>query len=304
MRIKSLSKVISGQAVLSGQILSVPVLEGELLSGTFAAVDFSGTPVSGLKPLTVQFTDLSTTAVAWSWDFGDGGTNDTQNPEHIYTAPGVYTVSLTIDTGTELMTETKTGYITVGDIYTFPTPGAVTVVAPTIKRCSSLSCIGWLRNPHLNNTGTMVLLSVTGPDNVVLNSEKALRFEIVQENNDWRMQYSNSQSSLLNQSVAVDLSDDEWHFLAWVCDDSGNMSFYVDALRVPAMTTIGPGGIPRSVAWSYEVRRGGGDVWCPHLYAQGQAVRLSNWRMSTGLQLSGAWIKELMDVDKPKLRIN
>jgi len=52
---------------------------------------------------------------AWSWDFGDGATDDTQNPEHTYTAPGFYTVSLTIDTGSELKTETKTDYINVID---------------------------------------------------------------------------------------------------------------------------------------------------------------------------------------------
>ncbi|MBW2174172.1 MAG: PKD domain-containing protein [Deltaproteobacteria bacterium] len=32
--------------------------------------DFSGTPTSGDKPLSVDFTDLSTeTPTSWSWDF-------------------------------------------------------------------------------------------------------------------------------------------------------------------------------------------------------------------------------------------
>jgi len=51
----------------------------------------------------VRFTDTSLPGVpgvgrivAWSWDFGDGGTATTQNPTHTYTAPGSYTVRLTV----------------------------------------------------------------------------------------------------------------------------------------------------------------------------------------------------------------
>ncbi|MFO8130222.1 MAG: PKD domain-containing protein, partial [Bacteroidales bacterium] len=33
--------------------------------------------------------------VQWHWDFGDGDTSNFQNPAHLYTGPGVYTVSLT-----------------------------------------------------------------------------------------------------------------------------------------------------------------------------------------------------------------
>ena len=41
------------------------------------------------------FRDRSTnTPTAWSWNFGDGGTDTTQNPTHTYTTSGVFTVSL------------------------------------------------------------------------------------------------------------------------------------------------------------------------------------------------------------------
>lgn len=53
---------------------------------------------------TVYFTDASTTSfgsiVSWGWNFGDGGFATTQNPPHIYTACGIYNVSLTIFTST------------------------------------------------------------------------------------------------------------------------------------------------------------------------------------------------------------
>ena len=44
----------------------------------------------------VQFTDLSSPAISWLWNFGDGGTSTLQNPEHIFTAPGNYQVCLQV----------------------------------------------------------------------------------------------------------------------------------------------------------------------------------------------------------------
>jgi len=88
--------------------------------GWYAETDptaaFSGTPVSGDTPLTVDFTDESTgssTITDWAWDFGDGGTSDDQDPSHTYTVRGLYTVSLTVTSDAGEDTETKEGYITV-----------------------------------------------------------------------------------------------------------------------------------------------------------------------------------------------
>lgn len=57
-------------------------------------------PTTGDIPLEVQFIDLSTapntTITAWLWNFGDGQSATAQNPLHTYSAPGVYSVSLTI----------------------------------------------------------------------------------------------------------------------------------------------------------------------------------------------------------------
>ena len=63
---------------------------------------------------TVTFTDNSTGATTWEWDFGGDAippTASTQGPHEVtYTTAGSKTVSLTIDQG---ITQTKTGYITV-----------------------------------------------------------------------------------------------------------------------------------------------------------------------------------------------
>jgi len=77
--------------------------------------NFSASPSSGCMPLTVSFSDISApNPNSWAWNFGDGGTAATQNPTHIYTTPGTYTVSLTA-TNTSGCTNTKTlnNYITV-----------------------------------------------------------------------------------------------------------------------------------------------------------------------------------------------
>ena len=79
---------------------------------------FSADPLNGTEPLTVTFSDSSTGDItSWSWDFGDGSpVNDTQNPpEHTYTVPGSYSVSLTVSGEGGSDTMTKTNYITVED---------------------------------------------------------------------------------------------------------------------------------------------------------------------------------------------
>jgi len=58
------------------------------------AAGFTGNPLYGVAPLTVQFTDTSSGADAYSWNFGDGGTSPAQNPRHTYRTPGTYTVTL------------------------------------------------------------------------------------------------------------------------------------------------------------------------------------------------------------------
>ena len=50
--------------------------------------------------LTCTFTDGSTdpdgTIVAWSWQFGDGGTSELQNPQHTFATAGMFDVTLTV----------------------------------------------------------------------------------------------------------------------------------------------------------------------------------------------------------------
>ncbi len=45
---------------------------------------------------TIQFTNQSTGAVAYSWNFGDGEQSNARNPRHTYFAPGEYIVTLVV----------------------------------------------------------------------------------------------------------------------------------------------------------------------------------------------------------------
>ncbi|MFN5324533.1 MAG: gliding motility-associated C-terminal domain-containing protein [Bacteroidota bacterium] len=56
---------------------------------------FTPDTLQGFPPLTVNFSNTSTGAQSYNWDFGDGGTSTTENPTHIYTNNGSYTVLLT-----------------------------------------------------------------------------------------------------------------------------------------------------------------------------------------------------------------
>lgn len=57
-----------------------------------AQYDISGT--AGCPPYTVDFTNNSTNAITYLWDFGDGFTSPAENPTHTYTTPGTYDVIL------------------------------------------------------------------------------------------------------------------------------------------------------------------------------------------------------------------
>lgn len=83
--------------------------------------DFSGTPLTGLTPLSVAFTDLSTPralVTAWSWSFGDGQTSTLQNPTNVYALAGAYTVALTATINGVPTTKTKIAYVNPTEIVT------------------------------------------------------------------------------------------------------------------------------------------------------------------------------------------
>jgi len=79
------------------------------------AANFSSNVTSGYTPLNVLFTDKSTgTPTSWNWNFGDGTNSTQQNPVHVYSTAGNYTVKLTVSNAQGSNTTTKVDYIKVG----------------------------------------------------------------------------------------------------------------------------------------------------------------------------------------------
>ena len=71
-----------------GYIIVIPIFP--------PVANFSTNVSSGYVPLSVNFTDQSTNATSFLWDFGDGTNSTAQNPIHTYRTIGSYTVSLTV----------------------------------------------------------------------------------------------------------------------------------------------------------------------------------------------------------------
>lgn len=64
------------------------IVNGGLTAG------FTALPISGASPLNVNFTNTSLGATSYYWTFGDGDNSTDIDPNHVYTAPGIYTCTL------------------------------------------------------------------------------------------------------------------------------------------------------------------------------------------------------------------
>ncbi len=146
---------------------------------------FTANSTSGKSPLAITFTDTSTNfPTSWNWTFGDGALSQEQNPVHIYSATGTYTVSLSVANPDGSDTAVKTGFIStsapalpVADFTANTTSGnAPLVVAFTDSSTGQPTTWYWdfgdgknssVQNPvhPYISTGTYsVTLAVTNPD--------------------------------------------------------------------------------------------------------------------------------------------
>lgn len=106
----------SGGCVGNTNPCQVTMSTDRTVTATFTSnADFTGTPVSGARPLTVLFTDTSVhNPTSWLWNFGDGTFSTEQDPDHTYASEGSYTVSLTATGTGGASTMTKANYVSVG----------------------------------------------------------------------------------------------------------------------------------------------------------------------------------------------
>ena len=89
--------------VKTGGVYSVKITRGVCFGVAEKKITVLPSPVAGFENTTVcngtamDFTDKSTGAGVWGWDFGDATAMvTTQNPKHLYAKAGVYTVRLIV----------------------------------------------------------------------------------------------------------------------------------------------------------------------------------------------------------------
>ncbi|CAA6800116.1 MAG: Peptidase S8 [uncultured Aureispira sp.] len=73
---------------LDSCVSSLSTVTAEIIDASFSAATSGGT---------AAFTDASTGATSWMWNFGDGNTSTQQNPTHTYTTNGPHYVTLSIN---------------------------------------------------------------------------------------------------------------------------------------------------------------------------------------------------------------
>ncbi|MBN1997511.1 PKD domain-containing protein [candidate division KSB1 bacterium] len=73
---------------------------------------FTAQPLSGVMPLSVQFTDTSRgPAENWLWRFGDGEASYEKNPMHIFKDHGLFSITLVVESYAGIDSLTKKDYI-------------------------------------------------------------------------------------------------------------------------------------------------------------------------------------------------
>jgi len=88
---------IGGSSLFSDTTVKVGLVTVEGTPFPRLTANFTAEPLSGTAPLSVSFTDTSTgDPQFWKYDFGDGFSSGSRNPEHTYRWPGTYTVKLTV----------------------------------------------------------------------------------------------------------------------------------------------------------------------------------------------------------------
>ena len=97
--------------------------------------EFTANVTSGPINTNVVFTNLTVGDIdSWEWDFGDGSPHSTlKDPSHVYSVPGIYTVSLTASLGAVSETETKTNYITINIAADFSATPLITTAGSTVS---------------------------------------------------------------------------------------------------------------------------------------------------------------------------
>ncbi len=101
---------------------SCTVTQTVSVSNSSVVAQFTANPVTGPSPLTVNFTNQSSGALTYNWNFGNGTSTQT-NPTNVYTNTGTFTVVLTSSSGVcsataTLIIDVKEGLGIIPEVFT------------------------------------------------------------------------------------------------------------------------------------------------------------------------------------------
>lgn len=133
----------AGPSIISGSNAATPVIDqpgtytvmimdaitGCMNTATVSVVNgvptasFTADVNSGYAPLTVNFTNLSSGAISYNWDFGNGGSTAV-NPSNVYSTPGTYSVILIATSG--ICSDTASMVIIVDNGFSIEIPNVFT----------------------------------------------------------------------------------------------------------------------------------------------------------------------------------
>lgn len=118
--------------------------------------NFSAEPTHGLAPLAVTFTNLSSNATDFAWNFGDGNASTNQHPLNTYSNAGSFTVTLTASGLGGTNSVAFTNYITATNL------PPMLVVMPTPLNLGTVLTGLWSHASFVvSNAGGLLLNAVT-----------------------------------------------------------------------------------------------------------------------------------------------
>jgi len=127
---------------------------------------FTATPVTGMVPLMVQFTDASTNAPeSWAWDFDNDGVVDStvQNPSFTYTVAGSYSVRLVVTGGGRSDSYVAPGLVTANNVTLNPALNMVPIPAGTFQMGSPVTPLGVAPYYNIAQSQPVHTVTITRP---------------------------------------------------------------------------------------------------------------------------------------------
>jgi PKD repeat protein len=220
--------------------------------------DFTGISTSGTSPLVVTFSDTSTNSpTSWDWTFGDGSivNSTSENPIHMYTAAGNYTVTLKATNGAGSNIITRVDYIRVSEPPVVPVPNKTVTPEPTPVPTPIPTPVGGT-NPPGTPVNQPPELAVITPK--VVDKGSTLTFVVGASDPDGDITYY-SATNLPKKATF----DKETRTFSWSPDNSQSGIYYVGFsvtdgsltdTQTVTITVNNPGGNSKSSKRSYYIK--------------------------------------------------